>query len=72
MTYTFEIEETKESLPLIAHLKTLKYVKQKNEKEVIFDDKALAKAVKAAEKGASIPWTDFKREAKTWKSKVTK
>lgn len=67
MTYIFEIKETKESLPLIAHLKTLKYVK-----DVFFDYKALAKAVKAAEKGESISWAEFNREAQTWKSKFTK
>ena len=69
MTYTFEIKKTKESLPLIAHLQTLKYVKQKHE---ALTDKEMAKAVKEAEKGESIAWADFKREAKTWKNKFTK
>ncbi len=72
MTYTFEIKETKETLPLIAHLKTLKYVKQKNESDFLLTEKEMAKAVKAAEKGKSIPWAEFKREAKTWKNRLTK
>lgn len=72
MVYTFEIKETKESQPLIAHLKTLDYVKQKLETENIISDKVMAKAVKTAEKSASIPWETFKKESKTWKNKITK
>lgn len=71
MTYTFEIKKTKESLPLIAHLQTLKYVKQKKDHKILTDT-AIAKAVKLAEKSESILWSDFKREAKTWKNKITK
>jgi|GEM_PF-1126659 len=72
MTYTFEIKETKASLPLIEHLNTLKYVKQKNELDTYLSEKEMAKAVNAAEKGQSISWSAFKREAATWKSKATK
>jgi sorbitol-specific phosphotransferase system component IIBC len=72
MIYTFEIKETKETMPLIEHLKTLKYVKQKKAEKKVLTDSEMAKAVKAAEKSKSIPWEEFKSESKTWKSKITK
>jgi hypothetical protein len=72
MVYTFEIKETKESQSLIAHLKTLDYVQQKLNTENVITEKILAKAVKSAEKSASIPWETFKKESKTWKNKITK
>ncbi len=72
MTYTFEIKETKESLPLIAHLKTLKYVKAHKTNDISAEERQMAKAVKVAEKGKSIAWAEFKQDAKTWKTKLTK
>jgi hypothetical protein len=72
MVYTFEIKETKEAMALIAHLKTLKYVKLKKEGRKVLTDEEMAKAVKGAERGKSIPWEDFKRESKAWKNRVTK
>ena len=71
MTYSMEVKNTKEAQTLIAHLKTLKYLKLKEERK-ISTGAEIVKAVKAAEKSKSIPWEEFKRESKTWKNKFTK
>ena len=74
MTYSFEIEETEKTLPLIQHLKSLKYVKAKKipAPRKVWTEAEMVKAVKLAEKSKSIPWEEFKRESKTWKNKFTK
>jgi len=69
MTYLVEIKETAQSKPLIEHLKTLKYVKLRKEREIglSYSDEELVKAIKKSEKSKRIKWEDAKKKIAAWK-----
>ena len=67
MTYLVEIKETAQSKPLIEHLKTLKYVKLRKEKERPDSEEEIAKAVKKSEKSKRIKWEEAKKDIAAWK-----
>lgn len=67
MTYIVEIPETSESKGLINHLKTLKYVRIKKNKQKVWTEKEIIKAVRASEKSGRIKWEDAKKEISSWK-----
>ena len=71
MTYSMEVKNTKEAQTLIAHLKTLKYLKLKEERK-ISTGAEIVKAVKAAEKSKSIPLEESKKRAEEWIKRYTK
>ena len=59
---------------LLQDLADLKLISltETSEPDALLSEKVMAKTVKAAEKGESIAWAEFKREAQTWKNKFTK
>ena len=71
MTYSMEVKNTKEAQTLIAHLKTLKYLKLKEERKILTGAE-IVKAVKAAEKSKSIPLAEAIKRSEQWKNKFTK
>ena len=71
MTYSMEVKNTKEAQTLIAHLKTLKYLKLKEERK-ISTGAEIVKAVKVAEKSKSIPWEESKKRSEEWIKRYTK
>jgi len=66
MTYLVEIKETAQSKPLIEHLKTLKYVKLRKEKEADLQDD-IKHAINKSEKSKRIKWEEAKKQIAAWK-----
>lgn len=66
MTYIIEIKETSESKPLLAHLRTLKYVRMKKAGKKT-DVAELVKTIRKSEKSRKLKWSDAKKQIASWK-----
>lgn len=67
MTYLLEIKETTESKALIAHLKTLKYVKMKQVERKSNNKEDIVSALRKSEKSKRVKWEDAKKQIAAWK-----
>lgn len=67
MTYLLEIDETKESKPLLEHLQTLKYVRIKKAGRNFQSEEEIISEIRKSEKSGKVKWADAKKQIAQWK-----